>query len=100
MTETTVTRGEFDLLRGIVNDNARRLDTIDNSGTRGVGVLQSQITDLAKDVSSLSTRLDTHDREHKQDTRDRRAARWRAAALAIAVVAAVDGPTITLLIRH
>lgn len=101
MTEQNVTRGEFMMLTSQVTENGRRLDMIDQSGTRGVGVIQQQITDLAKDVAGLTVRMDRHESEHEADKRERASARWKLAALAVAMVASVDGPVIAVLIsRH
>lgn len=91
---TEVTRGEFDMLRTIVSANQGRLDSIDATGTRGVGVLQTQITDLAKDVAGLSARMDRHDEDHKRDEAARRAARRWMIATAIAALTAVEGPLV------
>lgn len=89
MTEP-VTRGEFTMLERQVEENARRLNTIDASGTRGVGVLQLQITDLAREFAK-------HEEKHAQDETRRVAARrwgWTFVAAGAASMAAV----ITLLV--
>src|SRR5215472_5899343 len=66
------TRRELDLLR----DEVKR---IDDHGSRGVGVIQSQLTDLVKDMTELksevNTRFEGHQREHDRESRDRMAAR-------------------------
>ena len=76
-----VTRGEFDLLKQMVTENQRRVESIDASGTKGVAVVQAQLTDLTKDVTrseiEMNKRFDAHDLVHKQDARDRVSAkRW------------------------
>jgi hypothetical protein len=77
-----VTRGEFDMLARRVDENARRLDSIDSTGTRGVGVLQLQITDLAKDFAA-------HEKQHEiQESRRAGARRW-AWSMAVAGVASM-----------
>lgn len=70
-----VTRGEFDLLKQIVSENQRRIETIDGQGTKGVAVVQAQLLDLTKDVTRLEVevnkRFDAHDLVHKQESKDR-----------------------------
>ena len=65
MTEAP-TRGEFDLLKQII--------TTAQMGP-SVAVVQSQLTDLAKDVvrleAEMDKRFDEHVRVHVQDQRDR-----------------------------
>jgi hypothetical protein len=90
-----VSREEFRMLADRVGGNERRLDEIDRSGTRGVGVLAVQLTELAKDMAA-------HEVKHDQE-RDRRAANRKWVWLAvIALVGAVDGPIVTVLlaVRH
>jgi hypothetical protein len=97
---TEVTRGEFDMLKSQVTDSARRIDAIDQSGTRGVGIVQVQLTDLAKDVAALGARMDTHDREHESEARDRRSSRRWMVATAIAFMAMLETPLIYLVSVH
>jgi hypothetical protein len=77
-----LTRGEFAMLAARVDENARRLDAIDTSGTRGVGVLQMQITDLAKDFAA-------HEQKHEQAESKRVTGRRWAIGAAIAAVASM-----------
>jgi len=100
MSDEQVSRGEFTMLANTVSENQRRLDMIDQSGTRGVGVLQVQITDLAKDIARLDLRLDGHEHEHEVERKERSSARWKLAALVVALFAAIEGPLITLLLTH
>jgi hypothetical protein len=62
------TRREVDQLR----DDIHR---IDEGGTRGVGVLQTQMINLTADLAELkaqvSTRFEAHQRVHDQDHADR-----------------------------
>jgi hypothetical protein len=67
-------RREFDRL-------ASRLDQIDQVGTRGVGALQVQVTDLAKDVAELKGESrawqTTHESQHQADAAERlQGRRW------------------------
>lgn len=72
---TDITRGEFDLLKDMVAGNASRMESIDVHGTRGVAVLQQQVTELIKDLTEMKTENGTwqksHDGEHRSDKRDR-----------------------------
>ena len=62
------TRREVDILR----DEVHRLD---DHGSRGVGAIQTQLTDLVKDLaemkSEMNNRFEAHQRVHDQDHRDR-----------------------------
>lgn len=61
-----VTRGEFDLLKQIVADNQQRLLSIDEHGTRGVGIVQVQLNEVIKDLAELKL-------SHEQEKASRRA---------------------------
>lgn len=62
------TRREMDMLR----DELHRLD---DHGSRGVGVMQTQMTDLVKDVTELKSevnqRFEAHRIEHEKAARER-----------------------------
>lgn len=66
--EPVASQRELDQLR----DELHRLD---DHGSRGVGVIQAQLTDLVKDLTELKvnvdTRFDAHQRVHDQDRRER-----------------------------
>lgn len=97
-----VSRGEFDMLRQLVAGNQARLENIDDHGTRGVGAVQVQVTEIVKDVAALQaelgTRFETHDRQHLQDHKDRIAGRRWLIGTGIAGVATMAG-VISLLIE-
>lgn len=79
-----VSREEFERL-------AARLDSIDAVGTRGVAVLAVQMTELAKDFAR-------HEQVHERTEAARdRTRRWWVGAV-IAVVAAIDGPVVTVIL--
>jgi hypothetical protein len=89
-----VTRGEFDLLKSMVESNRARLEGIDQSGTKGVAVVQTQLNEVVRDLVELKAevdkRFDAHIRQHAQEARDRvTGRRWligtSLAALAIVV---------------
>ena len=88
-----VTRGEFEMLKTAVDRAERRIDTIDEHGTRGVVGLQAQIVDLVKDVTELKSdlvkRFDAHDLVHKQEARDRVSARRWMVGTAVAGLASM-----------
>lgn len=88
-----VTRAEFEMLAKQVSEQYRRLEAIDAGGTRGVGVLQLQITDLAKDFAA-------HEKQHEILEVRRVAGRRWAIALAVAAIAAIDGPMVTILLAR
>ena len=70
-----ISRGEFELLKDMVTGNATRMESIDVHGTRGVAVIQEQVTELIKDLTEMKTTTGTwqasHDAEHKASLRDR-----------------------------
>jgi hypothetical protein len=100
MTEA-VSRDEFTMLRDLVTENARRLDEIDRTGTRGVAVLAVQVSELTKDVGGVQTQLEEHRREHVADARARVSARRWAVGIGAVLFAAVESPLVTLLLtRH
>lgn len=83
--EPAASQREFDQLR-------QRLDTMDVHGTRGVGVIQVQVTELVKDLAELristAARADAHERQHVQDVHDHRnQLRWLTGTAIAAVVA-------------
>lgn len=82
-----VSRYEFEALVRRVDVNGDRLG--------GVGVLAVQIQELAKDLAA-------HEKIHEQDARRRTDSRRWIIAMAVAVVAAIDGPLVTVLlaVRH
>lgn len=85
------TRGEFDLLKQMLTASQTRLDGIDSSGTRGVGIVQAQLVEVVKDLAELKAgvdkRFDAHMRVHEQDLRDRASGRrWLISTLIAAVV--------------
>lgn len=81
-----VTREEFFRL-------ASRVDIIDSAGTRGVAVLAVQIQELAKDVAKHEEK---HDREEAHRANNRK---WLFMA-AVAVIAAIDGPVVTIVLAR
>lgn len=87
-----VSREEFNMLREQVAANAVRLDHIDELGTRGVGIVQSQLMDLKGDVTGLAVRLEKHEAEHTQQARDQRTARRWLVTAGIALLVALEGP--------
>jgi hypothetical protein len=82
MPDEVVTRGELDLLRQIVSANQARLEAMDANGTRGVAVVQSQLTDLIRDVTELRT-------EFRNEQRMRIASRRWALGIAMAGTGAI-----------
>lgn len=70
-----------------------RVDSIDRDGTRGVAVLQAQMTDLAKDVAELKgeshTWQEAHERQHMADAAERVSGRRWLVTTAIAGLASM-----------
>lgn len=92
-----VSRAEFGMLAATVSENARRLDTIDQGGTRGVGVVQQQLMDLKGDVTELRTRFEAHEGDHKDEAKARLSSRRWAWSTAIAALVAVEAPLLYLI---
>lgn len=74
-----VSREEFTMLRDQVAEQARKLEAIDQGGTRGVGILAVQIQRLTGDFAR-------HEGQHDRDTARRRADGWRLLALVVGLV--------------
>lgn len=92
--DAPATRREMDQLR-------EELRRIDDHGTRGVGVLQAQVTDLVKDVvelkADMNTRFQAHQRQHEVAERERRAGRrWLIGTVIAALVVLVAILTLLL----
>jgi hypothetical protein len=86
--EPAASQRELDMVR-------TRLEQIDVSGTRGVGVLQVQMTELVKDIGDLRAETRAwqvaHDREHEQERADRQAGRRWVVGAALAGFTAMIG---------
>lgn len=81
---SAVTRDEFWRL-------SARLESIDAGGTRGVAVLAVQIQEIAKDFAK-------HEERHeRQEAARAQRVRWMIGA-AVALVGAVDGPIVAVLL--
>lgn len=104
---TEVTRGEFDMLKQMVSDQATRLTAIDDHGTRGVGIVQAQLVDVIKDLQDLQTSVNAkftahelvHEKEEAQRKTDRR---WRigTALTALGAIGGLYGWLFYLLPHH
>ena len=75
---TDVTRDEFQMALEQIRTNANRLDEIDRSGTRGVGVLAMQVAELGKDMGQMQQQMSDHERNHKEDAAKAEAAKVSA----------------------
>lgn len=74
-------RGEFEMLKQLVADTRARLNSIDDTGTKGVAVVQSQLTEVVKDLTELkgdvATKFTAHEIVHEKDQQERRdGRRW------------------------
>lgn len=90
------TRREFDAL-------SARVNTIDQGGTRGMSVVQTQVGELIKDVSALQSKIESHELAHVAEARqrdiDRREARRYALTTIIAAIATLIA-VMALLFTH
>lgn len=83
-----VTQREFDQLRS-------ELIRIDDHGTRGIGTIQAQLTEVVKDVTELkgemNSRFREHQRQHEAEQADRASNRRWGIGLAVAILGAIGG---------
>jgi len=100
MTADTVSRGEFAQAMERIRAAEMKLDEMDRTGTRGVGVLAVQVAELSRDLGGMQRQMEAHHREHEQDLRDRRSQRRWAAGIIAALFAALESPLITLLLSR
>ena len=88
MTDEYATQRELDQLR-------QELIRIDDHGTRGVAVVQTQLTDVIKDVlelkSEINKRFEEHQRQHERDETTRSSNRRWTLGFGVAVLAAIGG---------
>ena len=87
------------MLQAIVAQVQARIEGVDSGGTKGVAVVQAQMTDVVRDLAELKAevdkRFDVHLAQHAQDTRDRAAARRWAVGTYLAALAII----VTLLLN-
>lgn len=88
MADEYVTQREFDQLRS-------ELIRIDDHGTRGIGTIQAQLTEVVKDVTELkgevNSRFAEHQRQHERELADRAVNRRWGIGVAVAMLGAVGG---------
>jgi hypothetical protein len=96
-----VTRGEFDLLKDMVTATNARVENIDSYGTRGVAVVQTQLTEVVKDLSELkadvNSRFAAHEKQHELEKSERRSSRRWAIGTSIGFGAALAAILATVL---
>lgn len=92
-----VSREEFGMLRDQVSALTVRVDTIDQGGTRGILVVQTQITDMAKDINELKLELAGHERTHLNERHERQSGRRWLIGIGITFLAAVEGPLLWII---
>lgn len=77
---------------------ANRVDNIDHGGTRGEVGLAVQVKQVINDIGMLRSDLNSHRQDHVTAERARIVGRrWIIGAL-IALIAAIDGPLVTVLL--
>jgi hypothetical protein len=103
VTPDYVTRTEFNSLAATVTTQGKRIDWLDEHGTRGVGALQLQVTELAKDVAKVEASQEQHVIMHQSEASERQSSRrWLVASVLIptfAVMVAL-GTLVVLLRNH
>lgn len=87
------------MLASRVTAGEQRFDSMDRSGTRGVGVVQEQLTDLRGDVAGLMARMETHERNHVAEAKERLAGRRWAIGALIAFAAILETPILYVAAR-
>lgn len=103
--EPLVTRRELDLMKAAADvEHAKlwqKIESIDDHGSRGVSVLQVQVTDITKSIARLESEMDqgfkSHQQLHEREADNLAAGRrWRA-GLTVTAVLAVAGMFVTIL---
>ena len=80
------------------------MEWLDEHGTRGVGALQLQVTELVKDVTRVEAGQEEHTRAHAAETKDRQAQARSTTRWGVGIVTGIllSGLTnfITVLVAH
>lgn len=99
--EPLATQREVDAVRADVRDLRASLTRLDDHGTRGVGAVQAQLTEVVRDVSELKSdvisRFAAHTADHVQEKRDRAAARRWLITVGVTASLGVGGMFVTIL---
>ena len=97
-------RRELDQLAGWLTRLENRVETIDRSGTRSMGAVLVQISDLSKDMGDLAgaqrTWQRTHDDIHRSEQTQRASSRRWLITLALGNAVALLGPWLVVLAHH
>jgi len=96
--EPAASQRELDLLRADQRSLSHRVDDLDAHGSRGVLILQAQVTELVKDLGQLNGSFEQHQRQHQADSRDRIVGRRWLIGTGLASMATM-ATVITLLIQ-
>lgn len=62
--------------------------------------LASQMAGIQKDIGALNLRMDQHEARHEKEKQERVISRRWLFGMAVAFLAAIDGPLIYLIQRH
>lgn len=93
--EDIVTRGEFELLKLMVTQNQARLESMDVTGTRGVGALQTRMDDFLRDFAGfkvdVSNDFKDHMQVHERDKQEHSANRKWAIGVVLTFLTAIGG---------
>lgn len=91
MSDGPINRDEFRWL-------ANRVDSIDHAGTRGEVGLAMQVKQVISDIGMLRADLNSHRQDHLTAERARVVGRRWIIGAVIALIAAIDGPLVTVLL--
>lgn len=96
--EPAASQREMDQLRSDQRALSKRVDDLDNHGSRGILTLQAQVVELVKDMGVLTGAFETHQRQHATDARDRATGRRWLVGTGIAGTATMVA-VLTLLVQ-
>jgi hypothetical protein len=105
MTDAEATRRELDQLTGWMTRLERRIEELDQLGTRGMGAVVTQIAGLAQDLGEVAgeqrAAQDDHRRQHDREQSQRASGRRWLITLGVTNAVAVLGPWLTVILtRH
>jgi len=82
------------MLAARVDENGKRIETMDQQGTRGAAPLALQISELSKDLVTLAEQLHKHQTDHTEENSARiTRLRWLIMAV-IAAIAVIETPVL------
>ena len=105
MSDAESTRRELDQLTGWITRLERRIEELDQLGTRAMGSVITQLANLAQDMGELAgeqrAAQDDHRRQHEREQSQRASGRRWLITLGVTNAVAVLGPWLTVILtRH